>query len=84
MEDIDFKQCEFIRQDMSYINYFDFCDNCFSIKNMYQNLDKYSKRFYKWYVYSNIHMQETYKNAIWNYLNSDEPEYFYKFLAYEC
>lgn len=76
MTDIDFATCDFIDKNMNYINYFDFCSNCYSIKAMYNQLTNLGKRFYKWYVYSNIHMEESYKNAIWNFLNSDEVEYY--------
>ena len=31
--------------------------------------------FYKWYIFANIHMNETYKNAIWDYLNQFEEYY---------
>ena len=76
MQDIDFTQCEFIKENMNYLTYFDFCNSCYSIKAMYNQLNKYEKRFYKWYVYSNIHMEKKKKNAIWNFLNSNETEYY--------
>ena len=74
MTDYDFTQCEFITENMNFLTYFDFCDNCFAIKNMYNNLDKYAKRFYKWYVYANIHMDLQFKDKIWNFLNIDDPQ----------
>ena len=76
MNDHDFAQCEFIHLNMNFINYYDFCENCYGIKKLYQSLDKYAKRFYKWYVYANIHMDLFYKDKIWNFLNSDEPTIF--------
>ena len=76
MENVDFEFCEFIEWNMCYITYSDFCNKCKTIKKMYQELNQGQKRFYKWYVYSNINMRETYKNAIWEYLNQDETEYY--------
>lgn len=75
MTDEDFKNCEFIYNNMDYINYFDFFENRFAIRELYNNLDKRAKRMYKWYVYANIHMNIDYKNAIWNFLNSYELQY---------
>ena len=73
MEDIDFTQCEFIYTNMDYLTYYDFCDNCYAIKELYNELDHNGKRFYKWYVYANIHMDLFYKDRIWNFLNCDDP-----------
>ena len=73
MENIDFTQCEFIHENMDYLTYYDFCDNCYAIKELYNELDRSGKRFYKWYVYANIHMDTLYKDIIWDYLNCDDP-----------
>lgn len=81
MTDIDFTDCEFIDHNMCFINYFDFCDNCYAIKNLYLELGNNGKRFYKWYVYSNIHMEEYYKNIIWDFLNSDDVELYVKLIS---
>lgn len=81
MNDIDFTTCEFIQKNMNYINYFDFCDNCYAIKKLYLDLEHNAKRFYKWYVYANIHMDLSYKNAIWDFLNSDEIDYYLELIA---
>ena len=68
MKDIDFKICRFIEENMYFLTYNDFCDNREIIKELFQQLDKNGRLFYKWYVYANIHMNETYKNYIWDYL----------------
>ena len=73
---IDFSECEFIDQAMKYYTYFDFCRDCKSIKRLFNVLTNQGKRFYLWYVYANIHMGETHKNAIWDYLNDDSPEVY--------
>ena len=74
MKDIDFIDCEFIDHNMCFVNYFDFCRSCYAIKNLYLELDHNGKRFYKWYIYANIHMEECFKNYIWDFLNSDDVE----------
>ena len=74
MQDIDFTQCEFIKENMNYLTYFYFCNSCHTIKCLYNTLDKNAKRFYKWYVYANIHMDLSFKNIIWDFLNVDDPE----------
>ena len=81
MTDIDFLQCDFIDKNMCYVNYFDFCDNCYAIKSLYAELDHNAKRFYKWYVYANIHMLENFKTAIWNLLNVDDPEAYINLIS---
>ena len=66
---IDFSECEFIDDAMKYYTYFDFCKERKTIKQLFNVLTKQGKRFYLWYVYANIHMDNQYKNAIWDYLN---------------
>lgn len=83
MKDIDFTTCEFIEQQMSYINFNDFYKRCKLIKQLYSNLDKYQKRFYKWYVYANTYTRLEVKNAIWEYLNNDEIYYYINLLKYK-
>lgn len=68
-ETVDFSICEFIKDKMWFFTYYDFCDNRQSIRENFQEMSKNEKLFYKWYVYANIHMNETFKNAIWDYLN---------------
>lgn len=82
MTDFDFEFCDFIEVEMSFITYNDFCNKCKTIKELYKPLSKYQKRFYKWYVYANIHTKETQKNAIWQYLNFDDSFYYAELLKY--
>lgn len=74
MTEIDFSDCRYIHENMSFYTYYDFCDGAKVLKKMYKSLSKDGKTFYKWYVYANIHMSETFKNAIWEYLNFDDPD----------
>ena len=67
---IDFSICELIETQMWFFTYYDFCDNRKKIKQLFDKMTKQQKRFYKWYVYSNMLMNETFKNLIWNYLNN--------------
>ena len=68
----DFKECDFINYEMKFYSLKDFCENCTAIKKLYENnLSKYGKIFYKWYVYANIHITMNQKNNIWDYLNND-------------
>lgn len=75
MENVDFSICKFIKENMWFFTYYDFCDNRKEIKSMYKFLHPNAKLFYKWYLYSNIHMTEHFKNLIWTYLNFDDVEY---------
>lgn len=72
----DFSECAFIEKEMWYYTYYDFCDNCDSIKYLFNKLSFCGKIFYRYYVYANIHMRDTFKNAIWDFLNCDDPEYY--------
>lgn len=76
MKDIDFSTCSFIRDELSFLTYFDFCKNAKILKAYYDALDKDGKIFYKWYVYSNVHMTEFFKDKIWDYLNNPDEEYY--------
>ena len=76
----DFKVCEFIDNNMCYFTYQEFCEKCMVIKQMYRGLTENQQLFYKWYVYANINMKETYKNAIWEYLNENDTEYYMNLL----
>lgn len=82
MTDFDFQMCEFIEVEMSFITYRDFVNKCVSIKRLYKQLNKYQKRFYKWYVYANIHIREQLKNAIWQYLNFDDTYYYIELIKF--
>ena len=74
MTDTDFTFCQFIKEQLCFLTYTDFCKNAKIIKLHYIDLTKNAKIFYKWYVYSNIHIDEYHKNLIWNYLNEDDIE----------
>lgn len=65
----DFCECDFIEKEMKYYTYHDFCENRQVIKRLFKELSYNGKIFYKYYVYANIHMNLTYKNKIWDYLN---------------
>lgn len=69
MDEINFSICSYIEQDMWVITYDDFCDRRAGLKRLYNRLTDDQKIFYKWYIYSNVHMKEAFKNAIWDYLN---------------
>ena len=81
MHDVDFSICPLIKEELSFLTYYDFCKNAKILKAYYDALDKDAKIFYKWYCYSNIHMDEKYKNYIWNYLNTDEPQAYVDLIA---
>ena len=74
MKDVDFSVCPFIKNELCYLTYFDFCKNAKILKWFYENMDDDAKIFYKYYVYANIHMTEHYKNLIWEFLNSGDAE----------
>lgn len=65
----DFKICKFIKNEMSFFTFNDFCKNRNIIKKMYKEFKENERIFYKWYVYANINIDLTRKNAIWNFLN---------------
>ena len=71
---VDFSECKFIRREMQFYTYYDFCDNKSAIKRLFKGLSKNGKLFYMWYIYANIHMELFYKNAIWDYLNFEDEE----------
>ena len=74
MKKTDFSVCSFIRNELNFFTYYDFCKNAKVFKKYYNKFSKDEKIFYKWYVYANIHMDEGHKNYIWDYLNSDDPQ----------
>ena len=76
MKDNDFTECLFIKKELCYLDYIEFCKNAIVLKLNYKELSKNGKIFYKWYVYANIHMTEYFKNIIWEYLNNDEQIYY--------
>lgn len=74
MTNIDIETCEFIEEYLRFVTYNDFCKNCKAIKFYFQQLDEKSKRFYKWYVYANVFIDEGRKNLIWHFLNVDDVD----------
>ena len=76
MTDSDFSVCPFIKNELCFLTYYDFCHNAKILKAFYQAMEEDAKIFYKWYVYANIHMEESYKNLIWEYLNNDDPQLY--------
>lgn len=87
MEDIDFEQCKFINEKMRFLTYVDFVGNRKLLKEMFQNeLDDNGKLFYMWYIYANIHMNETFKNYCWDYLNGymTDPDLIYRLRFYKA
>ena len=75
MKKEDFSVCEFIERQMWFITYNDFCDRRAGIKRLFEKMPLNQQIFYKWYVYSNVHCSENFKNAIWDYLNFNDTEY---------
>ena len=69
MDKIDFKECEFIHEQMRYFTFDDFYRERKAIKRLFNEMPKNGKRFYMWYVYSNTRMGLNKKNAIWVWLN---------------
>ena len=74
MKDVDFSVCPFIKNELCFLTYFDFCKNAKILKLFYEAMEEDAKIFYKWYVYANIHMTEYFKDLIWEYLNNNEEE----------
>ena len=72
---IDYSVCRLIDEQMWFITYDDFVGRRLGIKRLFQQMSLDAKTFYQWYVYANIHMSEYFKNAIWDYLVWDDPEY---------
>ncbi|MBR5227555.1 MAG: hypothetical protein IKV94_02850 [Clostridia bacterium] len=81
MKDVDFSCCPFIRNELCFLTYNDFCHNAKIIKFFFEGLDYDAKIFYKWYLYSNIHMTERFKDKIWEFLNNPEPEYYIELIT---
>lgn len=74
MTDVDFSVCPFIKNELCFLTYFEFCKNAKILKLFYQAMEEDAKVFYKWYVYANIHMTEYFKDLIWEYLNNNDPD----------
>ena len=81
MKDIDFSECRFIRDELRFLFYKDFCKDCFIIKKEYKKLTSNGKIFYKYFVYANIYMTLQQKNTIWEFLNNEGIEYYDTLIA---
>lgn len=71
--EVDFSKCRFIKENMWFFTYDDFCENRKVIKKMFQEMDRDGKLFYMYYIYSNVNMGLKFKHAIWDYLNQYDP-----------
>lgn len=72
--EVDFSKCRFIKENMWFFTYQDFCDNRRIIKKMFQEMDKDGRLFYMYYVYAS-RIKENLQNAIWDYLNFPDIGY---------
>ena len=64
-----YKNCDIVKENMKFYTYNEFCENRKYLKYNFKYLSDTQKKLYMWYIYANINMNETYKNAIWDYLN---------------
>lgn len=72
---MNFSQCRFIKENMWFYTFEDFYKNKAIIKKMFKQMNQDGKLFYCYYVYANVNIKETLKNAIWDYLNFDDIYY---------
>lgn len=66
-----------IGENMKFINFKDFYDRRFIIKNAFNLLSTRDKQIYKLYVYSNRLIKEDKLNKIWEYLNEPFGSVYY-------
>lgn len=78
---VDFSVCPFIEREMWFITFNDFCDRRKGIKRLFEQMTVDAQIFYKWYLYSNIHMTEYFKDLIWTFLNFDDEEYEHNLMS---
>lgn len=71
----DFTQCRFIENYMRYSDLMDFIKVGHIIKARYKTMTDDGKTFYKYFIYAHINTTMKQKDAIWDYLNSDEQRY---------
>jgi len=69
MNDVDFSECRLIKEELCFLTYDEFCRYRKGIIKLFNQLSENGKLFYKYYIYANIHMKHTYKDAIWDYIN---------------
>lgn len=87
MTDYNFEQCEFINKRMRILTFNDFVANRKIIRRLFwEELDDNGRLFYMWYLYANIHMNETYKNCCWDYLNGyiNDADVMFKLKFYKA
>ena len=70
--EVVFRQCRFIKEEMWFFTYQDFCQARYGIKRLFKEMDKNGKLFYMWYVYASL-IKRDLQNAIWDYLNDYDP-----------
>lgn len=73
----EIEECKFIDERMKFFTLNDFILSKKLIKTLYQKLD--NPIFYKWFVYSNIHITLSQKDAIWRWLNGETEFFAYKY-----
>lgn len=69
MTEEEYKECRYIDNNLKFYTYKEFKKDAFFLRKLYDKLPH--KIFYKWYIYSNIHLTEKQKNIAWAFLNHD-------------
>lgn len=71
---VDFSDCDYIKAELTFYTYNDFCNQRQIIKREYNKLSDIQKTFYHYYIYANQHMKNTYKDRIKDFLEGDCDE----------
>ena len=69
MTEEEYKECRYIDNNLKFYTYRDFKRDAFYLRVLYDKLEH--KIFYKWYIYSNIHLTLKQKDIAWSFLNHD-------------
>lgn len=69
MTEEEYKECRYIDNNLKFYTYRDFKRDAFYLRKLYDKLPH--KIFYKWYIYSNIHLTPKQKDIAWSFLNHD-------------
>lgn len=69
MTEEEYKECRYIDNNLKFYTYRDFKKDAFFLRKLYDKLPH--KIFYKWYIYSNIHLTMKQKDIAWSFLNHD-------------
>lgn len=69
MTEEEYKECRYIDNNLKFYTYRDFKRDAFYLRILYDKLPH--KIFYKWYIYSNIHLTPKQKDIAWSFLNHD-------------